>query len=379
MTKKKLSIYVHIPFCLSKCKYCSFYSEVHTSDYVTEYFNALKDTATYFSGLTDEENTIIETVYFGGGTPTVVDSALLCDLLQHLKNCFNFSPSCEITVESNPKTVTEAYARDLKESGFNRISLGIQTTSDERLKLLGRAHSFSEAKEAYYIYKNAGFDNISVDLMYALPYTTNDDVAVDVKRILELSPKHISTYALSLEEGTSLFSQREKYVFPDEDKQTEMYLSICDTLSKNGYSHYEISNFSIDGFESKHNLGYWERREYIGLGANAHSFWNNKRFFSKPDTQLFIKSVKNKDFISASGLDEATDISERDKIEEEIMLSLRTSKGIKVTFLSPMMNKLIDADLATYQNGYLSLTDKGFFVSNSIIYYLCKELLYDKE
>lgn len=379
MTKKHLSIYVHIPFCISKCRYCSFYSEVYSPVHVSDYFKALRDTATYFSKLIDIENTIIDTVYFGGGTPTVVDADFLCGFLDHLKNCFVFSPTCEITVEANPKTVTPSYAKKLKSKGFNRISLGIQTTSDEKLKKLGRIHSFEDAKEAYLFFKQAGFDNISVDLMYGLFDTDTKYVLNDIKNILELSPKHISTYALSLEENTPLFSQREKYNFPDEDKQLEMYLSICDALSKEGFLHYEISNFAHSGFESKHNLGYWERREYIGLGSGAHSFWDNKRFFSKSDRNAFIKEAFNCNFDIALGLDNAEHISEREKKEEEIMLALRTSKGIKLSSLSDTTKKMIESKLATYKNGYFSLTDKGYFVSNSIIYYLCKELLYDKQ
>jgi oxygen-independent coproporphyrinogen-3 oxidase len=215
--------------------------------------------------------------------------------------------------------------------------------------------------------------------MYGLFDTDTKYVLNDIKNILELSPKHISTYALSLEENTPLFSQREKYNFPDEDKQLEMYLSICDALSKEGFSHYEISNFAHIGFESKHNLGYWERREYIGLGSGAHSFWDNKRFFSKSDRNAFIKDAFNCNFDIALGLDNAEHISEREKKEEEIMLALRTSKGIKLPSLSDTTKKMIESKLATYKNGYFSLTDEGYFVSNSIIYYLCKELLYDKQ
>ena len=379
MTNKPLSIYVHVPFCLSKCKYCSFYSEIYEKECVLRYFEALKKTATFFSGLPENENAVVETVYFGGGTPTTVDANVLCDFLIHLKKCFNFTKECEITIEANPKTVTSASAKLLRESGFNRVSIGIQTTDDSRLSVLGRIHTFEDAKEAFSILKSAGFENISVDLMYALPDSKLENVLFDLENILKLSPKHISTYALSLEEGTPLYTNKESFIFPDDDEQMEEYLLICNKLRENGFHHYEISNFAMDGFESKHNLGYWQRREYIGFGAGAHSFWSNKRFSSKADRRFFVEACEKSDYISALGLNEAEEISDFDKREEEIMLSLRISKGLPLPSLSSRIQKLVDEGLANYSNGVFSLTDKGFFVSNSIIYYLCKELLYDKK
>ncbi len=379
MTKKQLSIYVHIPFCLSKCKYCSFYSEILDSELISRYFKALKNTSSYFSTLIDKENTIIETVYFGGGTPTTVGSENLCDLLNHFKKIFKLSENCEITIEANPKTITLDSAKILLQNGFNRVSLGVQTTSNNRLNTLGRIHSFKDAQNAYQILKEAGFDNISLDLMYALPNTSLNDVLEDLENILNLSPRHISTYALSLEKGTPLYSEKEKFTFPDDDLQLEMYLEICSKLSENGYSHYEISNFSQVGFESKHNLGYWERHEYIGFGSGAHSYWDNKRFYAEDNKDTFIHASENSDFLTALGLNNAEEISEYEKKEEEIMLAIRTSKGLYIPSLSSKLNKLVKDGFANYKDGIFSLTDKGFFVSNHIIYYLCKELLYDKE
>lgn len=379
MTKKPLSIYVHVPFCLSKCKYCSFYSEIYNEIYIERYFKSLKSTAKYFSSLKENENVIIKTIYFGGGTPTCVKAELLSDFLLFLKETFTVSSECEITIEANPKTVTKKSAIILKESGFNRVSLGIQTTDNERLKLIGRIHTFEDAKEAYTIFREAGFSNISMDLIYALPNTDISHVYEDLNRIISLSPEHISTYALSIEEGTPLFKERDKYNFPDDEKQLEMYLAICQKLSSSGYYHYEISNFSKKGYESKHNLTYWERGEYLGIGAGAHSYWRGSRFYSEPDKLNFISLTENGDFISASGLNNGEKISEEDKAEEEIMLSLRTSKGLKHQEITPYMKKVIDSGYARHDGLFFSLTDKGYFVSNTIIYNLCKELIYDKQ
>lgn len=377
MMTKPISIYIHIPFCLSKCRYCAFYSEKYNEKSANEYINSLKDLLKFFSK--KAENATVQTIYFGGGTPTSINSQLLCGLLEHIKKYYNLSSDCEITVEANPKTVNIDDAFSLYQSGFNRVSMGIQSSNNKRLEDIGRIHSWEDAVESYGILKKAGFSNISVDLMFGLPNTKTEDVSEDIMKILSLNPNHISAYALSLEEGTPLFNQRRKYVFPDEDMQFDMYMNICSILNQKGYSHYEISNFAIDGYLSKHNSGYWSRRDYIGFGSGAHSLWENKRFFSISNKDIFIEKVKNKEFLSALGFDRFDEISEEEKREEEIMLSLRTSKGIFLDSLPKSFNKFIDNEFATYSNSIFSLTDKGFFVSNSIIYHVCKELLYDKQ
>ncbi len=377
MTKKEFSIYVHIPFCISKCAYCAFYSEKYDKEESLKYVNALKKAITYFSDLNDVKGRTVKTIYFGGGTPTAIGAELLCDTLEHIKKCFDLSRDCEITFEANPKTVSFYDALKLKDSGFNRVSLGIQTTNNERLKMLGRIHTWEDAVSAYKDLKNAGFSNISVDIMYALPNTKIEDLFEDIKNISYLEPSHISAYALSLEEGTPLFNSRKNYVFPDDETQLEMYLSICEKLSELGFSHYEISNFSRPSMESCHNKGYWTRRNYIGFGSGAHSLWDNKRFYSISNRKDFIKLIEASKTKTAIGLDNYDVVSGKEILEEEIMLSLRTSTGINLKKISPTLERFVKEGLATFNEGVFSLTDKGFFVSNSIIYYVCKELIYD--
>ncbi len=374
MTDKTLSIYVHIPFCISKCAYCSFYSEKYNRDDASKYISAIVKNIEFFSRQNKME---VDTIYFGGGTPTVLESEMLCKVLNSIKNSYVLRKDCEITFEANPKTVDHLTAFSLRECGFNRVSLGIQTTDNKRLKNLGRIHTWEDGMDAFNILKQTGFSNISVDLMYALPNETKEDIKEDIKKILSLSPSHISAYALSLEDGTPLFQKKNLFFFPDEDEQLDMYLYICKELRNAGYDHYEISNFAKQGFESKHNSGYWNRKDYIGFGAGAHSFYEGKRFFVMPCKQKFIENTEKEDFYASLGFNESFFVSQDEIAEEEIMLSLRTSRGIKISSLTNSLKQFVDNGFAKHENGIFTLTDKGFFVSNNIIYHACKELLYD--
>ncbi len=370
-----LSIYIHIPFCVSKCAYCAFYSEGFDGRIADRYVEAVIKTVAFFSKKTEKK---VKTIYFGGGTPTVLGSDRLCLILKAVKDNFKLSENCEITFEANPKTISKTDSKKLLNFGFNRVSLGFQTSNNDCLKTLGRIHTFKEAVSCYKMLESVGFSNISVDLMYALPDYSMENTVNDLNNILKLNPKHISTYALSIEEGTPLFDMKEKYRFPDDDEQLSVYLEICNILKENGYEHYEVSNFCKKGFESDHNFGYWARREYIGIGSGAHSFFNNERFYVPDNRLLFIEATEKGDFLSASGLDNSTSIDENDAFEENIMLSLRTCKGIKLPSLSKKMERLVKSGFANYDKGIFSLTDKGFFVSNTIIYQVLGELSNDR-
>ncbi len=370
-----LSIYIHIPFCVSKCAYCAFYSEGFDSVLADRYANGLCKTIAFLASKKDKE---VKTVYFGGGTPTVSGSDKLCLILKAIKENFKLAENCEVTFETNPKTISENDGLKLLGAGFNRVSLGFQTSNNDCLKTLGRIHTFEEAVSCYKMLERVGFNNISVDLMYALPNYSIQNTVNDIESILKLKPKHISTYALSIEEGTPLFDMKEEFRFADDDEQLSVYLEICRILKENGYEHYEVSNFCKNGYESKHNLGYWIRREYLGIGSGAHSFFNNKRFFVPDNRLLFIEATEKGDFLSATGLNNSVNVTETDAIEEKVMLSLRTCKGINLPSLSDKTEKLVKFGFANYEKGVFSLTDKGFFVSNTIIYQVLGELLNDR-
>ena len=359
----KLSLYLHIPFCIRKCNYCAFYSLPNQSEEVKEsYLEALLRQIAFFR--TERE---ISSIYFGGGTPTYFGAERLCKLLTKLYERFDIADCCEITVEVNPATVDLSSLKMLKEAGFNRLSVGIQSANDNILSLLGRAHSFKDAEQCISDAALAGFENISADVIFALPNQTNSEFASGLEKILSLGVKHISAYSLQLEEGTPFYKNFADYSFPDEESEEAQYETLCKLIKNHGMKHYEISSFALDGYESRHNMNYWARGEYMGFGAAAHSFYNNKRFSAPNDINSFIEKSKIGAF-APTNYHEIEPIPPEEAEEERIMLSLRTALGAKIP--EPKLEtakKIAELGHGSLENGVLTLNSRGFRVSNYII------------
>ena len=371
---KKLGIYVHIPFCKSKCEYCDFYSLGGSRDrrVTDDYLQALADHIKESGRLTPEH--VVDTIYFGGGTPSFFGAENLEKILDEIQRRFRLDPDPEITLEANPDSVTKASLKKLLRAGFNRISIGVQSDDDEMLKKLGRPHTYEQARQAITRAREVGFTNVSVDLMYGLPNQTLTAWKETVENVLTLKPDHLSAYALRVEEGTPLWGYRDCANLPDDDKQAEMYLAACRILQDYGYEHYEISNFARPGFVSRHNMKYWELGEYLGFGPSAASDFAGKRFSAVADLRGYIDGIRQ----HGSILRECETIPMRERAGEYVMLRLRTNRGINAEeyetgFLMPF--KPLEALLSRFEaRGYAKkeednwvLTEQGWLVSNQII------------
>ena len=359
---KNLGLYIHIPFCKEKCSYCDFYS-LKTDDTLIENFvdslvSHIKEYASF------SKNYKIDTLYIGGGTPSVIGYKNLVKIIKTVKKNFNIYDNAEITVELNPESTDEKLLKKLFKEGANRLSFGVQSSDDEKLLSLGRLHNFDTARNAILLAKKVGFKNISADLIYGLASQTMADVENDLSSFLALNLNHISTYCLKLEEGTKLFN--ENPTLPDDDLVADMYDYICQTLGSNGFSHYEISNFSKNGLDSRHNMKYWNLSEYLGLGPSAHSLFGNVRFSFESNLNKYIANhtISEKD----------EEIPFKSRFGEYIMLKLRTKNGINIDEFYNLFNinfdfndKFIKTGHAEYKNGNYFLTEKGFYISNYII------------
>ena len=354
MSSKSISLYVHFPFCIKKCAYCAFFSIPQTG---TELFDAYTDAC--IRDIKAIPKSDISTIYFGGGTPTVIGDTRLCRVLDAVYDAHNVSPDAEITVEANPGTVTSDGLKTLNENGVNRLSLGLQSANDETLKRIGRIHDkrrFCECYDDAVKY----FDNISVDVMFALP---DDDPASTFEFVKELSPKHVSAYSLMLEEGTPLYNEKCRYSFPSEDEEEEQYSRLCEAFDD--YEHYEISSFAKKGYESRHNSAYWKRYDYIGIGPAAHSFWKNRRFSYPKDIEGFIKSGP---FPLFTDFESSPEITADEAEEERILLGLRLAEGVSIPHdMFTKAKTFADAGFATLKNGVFALNEKGYRISNYII------------
>lgn len=317
-----------------------------------------------------------DTVYIGGGTPTCLEAVQLAGLVDKIRSCFRLEQDCEITVECNPKTADEKYFRTLRKAGVNRLSVGVQSFHDHELRLLGRIHTVAEAEECIRMAKNAGFSNISLDLMFGLPGQSAVDVEESVRRAVSLAPTHLSCYSLILEEGTPLYRsvQEGRFTLPDEDAEREMYHHLVRLLAENGYHRYEISNFALRGKESRHNNKYWERKPYIGLGAAAHSQIADLRY-GNPSSLAEYEEVT---FLHPPAGRAAERLTSADEMAEFMFLGLRKCAGIlksdfgKVfgksleTVFGEPIKKFYSLGLLEDSNGRLRLSDAGIDVSNAI-------------
>ncbi|MBE6823909.1 MAG: radical SAM family heme chaperone HemW [Ruminococcaceae bacterium] len=366
---KNLGLYIHIPFCEQKCPYCDFYSECDKNEYDT-YASKLIDRIVFFSNLYKRQ---IDTVYFGGGTPSVLGTKRLSMILKSIKDNFLVNKDAEITVEANPCTAKQLDFKTLSNAGFNRLSVGLQSSDENELKILGRRHTANDAKETVTAAKNAGFKNISLDLMICIPTQTKSSLTESIKFCKDCEVAHISAYILKVEENTPFYRMKENLNLFDDDTQADIYLHMVSELSKHGYEQYEISNFCNPGFEGKHNLKYWHDEEYLGIGPSAHSYINGKRFYYGRSINDFYNNILLED---GNGGD----------IEEYIMLAMRLKEGLNLNELEKKynyrlsnnfqlrLNNLKKEGMINIIDNTISLTTRGFLVSNTIISYLCDAL-----
>lgn len=370
MTTEPIGLYVHIPFCKSKCSYCDFVSFANLqNEYEDKYVDALINEISEYSS---DEKIPVDTVFFGGGTPSVISEASFLKITNAIRKSFNVLSDTEFTVEANPKTLSKEKLCSYVCCGVNRISLGLQSIHENELKILGRIHDFDEFLESYRLCRENGISNINVDLMYAIPEQTVDSFIDTVKRVISLSPEHISAYSLILEEGTCLYKRKDTLTFPTEDEECDMYYKAADVFRNSGYSHYEISNYAIPGYECRHNLKYWENKEYIGLGVAAHSYFGKKRYSNSVDFSEYF-SGRRKKYRQTERIDLATNAY------EYVMTHLRLARGFSVfdyeqkfgrSFMCGREKVISDLERSGHLkncDGRLALTEKGFYVSNTII------------
>ncbi len=368
---KNLGIYVHIPFCKKKCDYCDFFSEP-CGDRKTEedFLRALKRQISETAPLAGEA--CVDSVYFGGGTPLTLGAGALCDVLGHIRRLFSLSRDAEITVELNPESTDKRSMKKLRRAGFNRASLGMQSSFDGELDELSRLHSHEDTVRAAGAIKAAGFKNLSVDLMFGLRGQSPEGFLETISKALELFPEHISCYGLKVEKGTPLEARAD--ALPDGDAQADMYDAARRLLAERGYYHYEISNFALPGFESRHNMKYWTLGPYLGFGPSAHSDCFGRRYATISGIRAYIDAVNAGEALICK----LEEISREERAREYIMLGLRTAKGIEqeeyTRFFYLSFDSLLerlrfyaDKGLAMIEKGRWRLSGDAFFVSNPII------------
>ena len=367
--KPALGLYIHIPFCKAKCAYCDFYSLAHSEEkmdaYVAALLRHLEEVAPRAAGMQ------VDTVYFGGGTPSYLGAARLCRILQTVLRRYDVARDAEITLEANPDSAGDwKELRKLRRAGFNRLALGVQSTDDALLRRIGRVHTYEQVQQAVMAARKAKFTNLSLDLIYGLPGQTMEDWQRTLADAVALGPEHLSCYGLKLEEGTPLWQQRQTLTLPDDDAQADMYMYTVAALGEMGYEQYEISNFAKSGKESRHNLKYWRMEEYAGFGPGAHSDFGGVRYGYVRDIDSYIAG--------RLVLSESETDSTLARDYEYVMLSLRTAAGIdRQTFekryrqrfqpMEVLFEQYEKAGLASRTEGGWRLTPKGFLVSNSII------------
>lgn len=360
--KKPLELYVHIPFCVRKCAYCDFLSAPASPEVQEAYVAQLLREIAASEELSEGCEAV--TVFFGGGTPGILRGEQLCSILKALQDRFSFRKDAEITVEVNPGTVDRDKLSQYREAGVNRISFGLQSADAQELELLGRIHTWGQFLESFQLAREAGFRNINVDLMSALPGQTAESVERTLGRVLELSPEHISAYSLILEEGTPFYERYGGHpeLLPSEEEERQMYYGIRNRLCACGYEHYEISNYAKPGFACRHNLGYWERVDYKGYGTGAASLLDNVRYTNQTKLSEYLKG-------NFEGTEES--LTEQAAREEYFFLGLRKMEGVEPgtyrEHYKEQIKKLQDQQLLEEKDGRIRLTERGIDVSNYVM------------
>ncbi len=374
--KKELELYIHIPFCVRKCAYCDFLSGPSDDETIRNYVEALCKEINANEEFAKEH--VVTTIFLGGGTPSVLSGDQMTYIFDAVKNVFEVAEDAEITTEANPGTVSKEKLDAYRACGINRISFGLQSANNEDLKLLGRIHTYEEFLESYQLARECGFENINVDLISAIPKQTLTTWEESLKKIITLNPEHISAYSLIIEEGTPFAklygegSEGEKSL-PSEEEEREIYKRTEELLNEAGYHRYEISNYAKPERECKHNLGYWERKEYLGLGLGASSLVDNRRFHNTENMRDYLQQSND---LQAIRLDEEI-LDETDQLEEYVFLGMRKMEGIflnekLVQCYGDNIERMKKQGLVEIQDGYLKLTKEGIDVSN----YVFAEILF---
>lgn len=391
--KKRLELYIHIPFCLQKCRYCDFLSypadDACKKSYVELLCREIKVRSSYFHTWS------VSSIFVGGGTPSCLPGEMLETIFSTVYDCFLVEPDAEITIEMNPGTVDLSKLQTYKRIGINRLSIGLQATRNDMLALLGRIHTVEDFEKTYRAARRSGFDNVSIDLMSALPGQTMKDLEETLNLVAAWEPEHISCYSLIIEEGTPFFDMQDQMTFPDEDEDREMYAMTARVLEQYGYYRYEISNYAKDGRESRHNCGYWTRVPYLGVGLGAASLIEEKRFSNPREMEAYEKMIQSEECLGfgtilneASSMkqseaasrpkDWVTVLTKEDQMEEFMFLGLRMMQGVSRevffrTFGSKIENvygsvleKLQKDGLLTFAGDWIRLTEYGIDISNYV-------------
>ena len=407
MNEKKLELYIHIPFCVKKCDYCDFLSFPADSNTQIRYVHALLQEIRYYGNLLGDYH--VPTIYIGGGTPSWLEENLIYTVLQQVTSSFHVEADAEISIECNPGTVTAKKLNVYQSAGINRLSIGLQSTNNEELKALGRIHTYDQFLKTYELARNAGFENINIDLMSGLPYQTLDKFLDSLQTVIRLKPEHISAYSLIIEKGTP-FYERYKFdavkqeagihteILPEEDEVYRIYKATQDVLKQAGYRQYEISNFARPGYACRHNIGYWTRKNYLGLGLGASSLVENVRYTNtrqlyeygelcdhlreKSPAEFFKDgehAVPEELWIGSCVQEQAQILTRKEQMEEFMFLGLRMNEGVtraafEQSFGVPIeavyletLRKLKEQGLLQMVAGRIALTDKGMDLANYVM------------
>ena len=368
--KTSLELYVHIPFCIRKCQYCDFLSGPSDQKTQNHYVDAL---CREIRSVSQKESYEVISVFVGGGTPSVLSGKQLCRIMDEIRQAFDLSEDAEITMEANPGTVSLDQLKLCRKAGINRISLGLQSTVQQELEMLGRIHTYEEFLQSYHWAREAGFSNINVDLMFAIPGQTCESWKHNLETVAELSPEHISAYSLIIEEGTPF--ARKKLILPNEDEEYQMYEDTAEILRKYGFHQYEISNYARDSFECRHNKGYWQCTEYLGIGLGAASLFQEKRFSNTCDMAKYLSDSTDPEKIR----EDVVELTENNKIEEFMFLGLRMTEGISERqfernfgcriedIYGSVLAKYKEMDLLEHAGEFWRFTRKGIHVSNPVL------------
>ncbi len=365
---KEIGIYIHIPYCKKKCFYCDFTSFDNKEDTIKDYIETLKKEIEEC----EYKGFDIGTIYIGGGTPSSIEEKYITELINKIREKFIVSRNAEITIEINPGTVTKEKLEEYKKAGINRLSFGLQSTDNNILKKIGRIHTYEEFLENYQLARKLGFNNINIDLMLALPEETEDAIAIKVSEIINLKPEHISIYSLILEENTKLkeMVENSELKLPDEEEERKMYWKAKELLEENGYEHYEISNYALPTYQSRHNTECWNQYEYLGFGVSAHSYFNGKRFSNENTIEEYIKNYNKKKIEEIQ--------TKEDMAKEYMMLGLRKIEGVSISEferkfkINPLfyfrfeISKLVEKDLIEVDLDNIKLTMKGLDFANQV-------------
>ena len=367
--RRDLELYIHIPFCVKKCAYCDFLSGPANKETIEEYVQALIREIKSVESM--KEMYQVVTIFVGGGTPSVLEGEQIERIFEAIRERFGLDDESEITIEANPGTVTREKMQAYKRAGINRISFGLQSANNEELKKLGRIHTYEEFLESYMLAREEGFDNINIDLISAIPNQTVESWKSTVDKILKLQPEHISAYSLIVEEGTpfeKMYGEdgSKKEELPSEEEERMIYQKTKEWLKEAGYERYEISNYAKKGYACRHNLGYWERKEYLGLGLGASSLIGNVRFQNTSEMKIYLQCADNEE----KRIENREVLTKEEELEETIFLGLRKMQGILKreveSFCGEQIEKMICQGFLEEKEGRIRLTDKGIDISNYV-------------